>query len=179
MNPWQREESAPLWPARPGVRGLLVGLLLIVAADAIAQPVDFVLTDMEGQVHRLSDHRGKWVVVNYWATWCPPCRDEMPELEQFHRSNPDTAVVIGVNMEDADDTLVRDFIADFDLTFPILRTSARPNHSALVGPVEGLPTTYLVAPSGEPVARQVGKVTADGLHKFIERFNARHAKAAP
>lgn len=74
---------------------------------------------------------------------------------------------------------MREFVADFDLTFPILRTSARPDRSKLVGPVEGLPTTYLVAPSGEPVARQVGKVTAEGLHKFIDRFNARQAKAAP
>ncbi len=167
--------TSPLVPLRP----LVFAALLACAAGVGAQPLDFSLPGMDGKSHRLSDHRGKWVAVNYWATWCPPCRKEMPELEQFHRDDPTRAVVLGVNMEDVDEARLRAFVERYELTFPILRAGPRPHQRELVGPVDGLPTTYLVAPSGQVVAREVGGVTAEGLHRFIEQFSDRQAGGRP
>ncbi|MEW8429404.1 MAG: TlpA family protein disulfide reductase, partial [gamma proteobacterium symbiont of Ctena orbiculata] len=68
--------------------------------SAAAETVDFELPGLDGKRYRLSDYRGKWVLVNYWATWCPSCREELPELEVFHNNHKDTdAVVLGVAME--------------------------------------------------------------------------------
>lgn len=144
--------------------GLLFALLLITAG-AIADP-DFTLQDIDGKQHRLSDYRGKWVVVNYWATWCLPCREEIPELVEFHERHKDhDAVVLGINMEQVAIEDLRQFVEENFISYPVL-----PGSSAMttVGPVRGLPTTYLVAPDGRLVARQVGGVTAAGIESFIE-----------
>ena len=59
------------------------------------------MPDLSGKMRSLEDYRGKWVIVNYWATWCPPCQEEIPDLVDFHDSHKDTdAVVLGVNFED-------------------------------------------------------------------------------
>ncbi|WP_127477805.1 TlpA family protein disulfide reductase [Sulfurivermis fontis] len=143
--------------------GLLFALLS-VAAVAVANP-DFTLQDIDGKQHRLSDYRGKWVVVNYWATWCPPCREEIPELVEFHERHKDhDAVVLGVNMEQVTIDKLRQFVEENFVSYPILPGSS---DMATVGPVRGLPTTYLIAPDGRLVARQVGGVTAAGIESFI------------
>lgn len=143
--------------------GLLLGLLLLVE-NALANP-DFTLLDIDGKQHRLSDYRGKWVVVNYWATWCPPCLEEIPELVDFHDRHKDTdAVVLGVNLEQVAPETLRQFVEEHFVSYPIL--PGKPSMDT-VGPVRGLPTTYLVAPDGRLVARQVGGVTAAGIETFI------------
>ena len=157
------------------LRWLSIVLLGLFAAAAAADPAEFLLPDMDGKKHRLSDYRGQWVVVNYWATWCPPCREELPELEVFHATSDGRGVVLGVNMERIASDRLRAFVDEQFLSFPILIAGERPRPSGLVGPVEGLPTTYLVAPSGKVVARQVGQVTADALRAFIARYEEQQA----
>lgn len=137
-----------------------------LSAYAQAEPVDFTLSDMEGVEHKLSDYQGKWVVVNYWATWCPPCLTEIPELVDFHEEHKDQdAVVLGVNFEDISLNGLKQFSEEYFMNYPVLRTTPGPN-SAL-GPIPGLPTTYLVSPTGEVVARQVGPITAKRINDFI------------
>ena len=136
------------------------------ALGAQAEPAEFTLLDVQGVKHKLSDYRGKWVVVNYWATWCPPCLTEIPELVDFHEERKDNdAVVLGVNFEDISLNALKQFSEEYFMNFPVLRTKPGPN-SAL-GPIPGLPTTYLVSPEGEVVARQVGPVTAVLIADFI------------
>jgi thiol-disulfide isomerase/thioredoxin len=145
--------------------------LLGLSGASLADPVDFTLPDMEGKQHKLSDYRGKWVVVNYWATWCPPCLTEIPELVDFHEANKDkSAVVLGVNFEDIGSNGLRQFTEEYFISYPILRTP--PGPSSALGPIPGLPTTYLVSPSGEVVARQVGPVTAKLIGDFIAKQTA-------
>ena len=131
---------------------------------------DFTLRDLQGRSHSLSDYRGQWVLVNYWATWCPPCLEELPELEVFHNAAEGKAVVLGVNMEAIDQPELRAFVEQQFLSYPILVASENPGRDQLVGPVDGLPTSYLIAPSGKVVARQVGQITADAIRGFIERY---------
>jgi len=142
------------------------------ALGAQAEPAEFTLSDVQGVEHKLSDYRGKWVVVNYWATWCPPCLTEIPELVDFHEARKDKdAVVLGVNFEDISLSALKQFSEEYFMNFPVLRS--KPGPSSALGPIPGLPTTYLVSPEGEVVARQVGPVTAELIADFIAQQTAK------
>jgi thiol-disulfide isomerase/thioredoxin len=155
----------------------LAFVLSILTGISIGGQDDFTLPDIDGRAHSLSDYRGKWVLVNYWATWCPPCLEELPELEVFHTNAEGKAVVLGVNMEEIDEPQLRAFVEQQFLSFPILVASAQPRRDQLVGPVEAMPTSYLVAPDGAVVARQVGQITAQAINGFIERYENDHPGA--
>jgi len=147
------------------VRRLIVLAWLMLLAPLVWAEPDFTLNDLDGKPHHLSDYRGKWVVVNYWATWCPPCREELPELVMFYEHNKEKAVVLGINMEQLDNAKLKQFVDDNLISYPVLKGTP----AAEVGPVPGLPTTYLVSPEGKLVARQVGMITADGIETFINK----------
>jgi thiol-disulfide isomerase/thioredoxin len=151
------------------ILALMGGLLL--GAQAPAETVDFTLPDLQGKTHKLSDYRGKWVLVNYWATWCPPCLEEIPELEVFHSNHQDKdAVVLGVNMEEIDSESLEAFVDEQFISYPIFRTGA--NSPGELGRVTGLPTSYLISPSGELAARRVGPITASAIESFIQDYPA-------
>ena len=153
---------------------LILPLLLgfYAASTLAAERVDFTLPDLDGTERRLSEFRGKWVLVNYWATWCPPCLEELPELESFHNAHRDKdAVVIGINMEEIRLARLREFVEEQFLSFPILRE--KPGPRGVLGPVPALPTSYLVSPQGKLVARQVGMVDAEMIEKYIENYRRR------
>jgi thiol-disulfide isomerase/thioredoxin len=145
-------------------------LLLSMPASASMQPEnDLLLNDLENKLHKLSEYRGKWVVVNYWATWCSPCRDEIPDLVDFHEKHKaDKAVVLGINHEYATLKELRNFKREYKITYPLLRSS--PVNPGIVGVIQGLPTTFIVNPDGAVVAYQSGPVTADMIEAYIETF---------
>jgi peroxiredoxin len=136
-----------------------------MVSGAFANP-NFSLHDMDGKLHELSDYRGKWVVINYWATWCPPCLEELPELVDFHERHKDSdAVVLGINTEQITQNKLRKFIDENFISYPVFQDTAA---TANVAPVRGLPTTFLVAPDGRLVAKQTGAVTAAGIEEFMQ-----------
>ena len=150
------------------VRILFIACLCCFVSIAAADPVDFELEGLDGETYKLSDYRGKWVLVNYWATWCPPCREELPELEVFHSNHKDKdAVVLGVAMERISKERLQKFVDDQFLSYPILMMN--PAASTELGRVPGLPTSYLINPKGELAARQVGPVTLEDLEAFIHQ----------
>lgn len=167
---------------RNGFKSFLMGLLLaslcLGGTLAHAEAMDFELPDIAGKKHRLSDYRGKWVVVNYWATWCPPCLTEIPELQDFHDSHANgDAVVLGINFEDIDPRTLQNFVEDYFISYPVLREM--PGRSSVMGGIPGLPTTFVISPEGEILARQVGGVTAEMLDEFIsERKQERSVEPA-
>jgi thiol-disulfide isomerase/thioredoxin len=142
--------------------------MLGAAALARAEALDYSLPDLDGKTHSLADYKGKWVVVNYWATWCPPCQEEIPDLVDFYEQNRDRGVVVlGVNTEDIGREQLAIFADSYLISYPVLRSE--PLFASPLGPVPGLPTTYIVTPEGEPVARQVGPITGEQLEKYIDR----------
>ena len=114
------------------------------------------LTDMDDEIRDLEQLRGRVVVINFWATWCPPCRREMPSLERLHQQTKDRGVVVlAVNIGEDVDT-VFPFFGQLDPApgFPILFDTK--GESLKAWGVRGLPTTYVVGPDGKLAYKAVG-----------------------
>lgn len=109
---------------------------------------DFTLDTLQGGQVRLSDLRGKIVVINFWASWCLPCRAETPALQNSYERYKDSGVVIlGVNLTDQDSLNdVKDFVRQFGLTYPILLD--RDGSTSLRYRIQGLPSTYFLNRAG-------------------------------
>lgn len=151
-------------------RHWLVMLCVMLPMTAMAQSVSFV--DLTGKPVNLSDYKGKWVVVNYWATWCPPCVKEIPELVAFqeaHAAKKD-AVVLGVNHQEGDVAAVKQFADDRFVNYPIVRSAGKLSNGTPFGVLRGLPTTYMITPEGEAVAAHTGMVNQAMLEKFIQDY---------
>ena len=153
---------------------LFISLILAAALLAPVHAVDMALKGIDGSSQQLSDFRGKWVVVNYWATWCPPCIEEMPELQSFHDDYEKRgAMVIGINTELVGKDQLLGFLDDYFITYP--NFTSPPVQESALGVIPGLPTTFLVSPQGEVVARQVGSVTREMIEKFIQKWEAKQS----
>lgn len=161
------------------------GLLLIVAslffikqdskpaADLAAVPVqvNFVapavsLTDINGIPASLADYRGQVVLVNLWATWCPPCKAEMPALETFYRKHKDSGFAI-VAINDGDPTPdVIQFVKDYGLTFPVWLD---PTYFATEKAFKtlNLPSSFVIDRNGQVVLSWVGGINGKNLEKYV------------
>ena len=138
---------------------------LVVSAD---DSFDYQLHDLEGRLHKVSDHRGKWLVINFWATWCAPCLKELPELERFYQQNKDSAQLWGVTFEDSDKASIVEFVERLGITFPILGYGEDPLTG--YGEVRVLPTTFLINPEGLFQHRFEGPITAQDIINEIEQY---------
>jgi thiol-disulfide isomerase/thioredoxin len=161
------------------MRLLVLLTALLTALPLAAEPVDYTLEGLDGKPVSLADFRGKWVIVNYWATWCPPCLEEIPDLVQLYEDNRDTLVVVGVDFEEVNTEYLREFVDSHFMTYPVVRSEPLP--VTPLGPVLGLPTTYIISPEGERIARQEGPVTREAIESYLARKREAqgHAAAEP
>ena len=142
--------------------------LFASTATASEQIVDFTLPDINGKSHSLSDYRGQWVIVNFWATWCGPCIEEIPELIEVSKlTDPVTPVVIGIDFEEIDTESLLEFINALKMDYLVLRIGERP--LVPFEPLKGMPTTFIVSPEGKIVFRKIAAVTKEIL---VEQLNA-------
>lgn len=164
MSAMQKKRFYPMW---------LAGLLLVLAAGW-AQAEGFQLTDVKGKTHTLAGYKGKWVLVNYWATWCPPCLEEIPDLIALHDNKKNNLVVIGVAIDYRSAKQVTDFADGLMVSYPVVLGT--PSIVNQIGPIQGLPTTYLYNPEGKMIAQQVGPVTREAVEKYIASKSTRTQK---
>ena len=150
---------------------------LLAAVPSAAEIVDFMLPDLEGKPVSLSDFRGKWVVVNYWATWCPPCLDEIPELVSLHDDNSDKLVVLGIDFEEVNNDYLKEFVESQMMTYPVVRMNPVP--VTRLGQITGLPTTYIISQQGERMARQEGPVMQEAIEAYIARKEQQSGMVTP
>ena len=146
------------------LRGLFSALLL--GYCTLSHAIDYTLPDLDGRMQSLDQYRGKWVIVNFWATWCGTCRKELPDLASLHEKHRDgDIVVVGINFEEIGRQELKDFVAAQNIPYPVLRTV--PVRKTPLGPVPALPTTYIVNPAGKVVAGEIGLVTHQNLEDYI------------
>jgi thiol-disulfide isomerase/thioredoxin len=153
-------------------RLFLVALYTLAAVGGCSQParenpLEFTLPDTGGKLHSLSDYKGKWVIVNYWATWCKPCLKEIPQLITLSREYENNAVVVlGIDYEDLDLKTLLGFMHDHHMSYPVLRTN--PLAAQKLGPILGLPMTFVITPQGELATTLVGQITRSGVEQAID-----------
>ena len=144
-------------------------MLALLALPAVAQVLKpwsggatppLVLSDLEGVKHRLADYRGKVVLVNFWATWCVPCRDEMPSIERLRATlEGKPFVVLAVNLAEPE-SRIRKFLEAVPVRFPVLLD--RDTQASKAWQARLLPVTYIVGPDGAIRYRYVGELDWSG-----------------
>lgn len=136
------------------------------AADA-AEPERPALTiaTLDGAQYDLAQRRGRWVVVNFWATWCKPCIKEMPELDAFDAAREDVEV-LGLAYEEIEPADMRAFLAKRPVKYPIAIVDTYDPPADFPTP-RGLPMTYLIAPDGRVAKRFLGPITGHDLADAI------------
>jgi peroxiredoxin len=135
---------------------LMTGGLSSAYADSGAKPAPrFVLPSLHGEPVRLDDFRGRYVLLNFWATWCGPCKMEMPSLENLNRKFPASKLsVVGVSNDMFGATVVKPYVESQGLTFPILLDPGSDVSNSFH--VLSLPSTYLIDPDGNIIGEQSG-----------------------
>lgn len=171
----QPQQSGSTQSATAATRPKPAAVTAPVAKPAIAnaQHPALRVTTLSGAAWALGQQRGKWVIVNYWATWCGPCLQEMPELSALAAMRPHIAV-IGLAYEDntADD--LRAFMQAHPTTYPIALIDVYSPPKDFGAP-RGLPTSWLIAPDGKLMRKYTGPVTASMLEQDIASFGGPNA----
>jgi thiol-disulfide isomerase/thioredoxin len=165
---------------------LLIGLMALLAAplQAATEPtkaINFEFTDVDGKTFKLSDFKGKWVLVNFWAPWCPLCWVEVPTLNELNKRKD--FVVIGVGLDYGPDTaIVKETASRHNIEFhAIVAGGARRNPDSpfrQVGPVDFYPTSYVYDPNGEIVMFIPGQVRMNKVLAFMEEYKAKNTQMA-
>jgi peroxiredoxin len=144
--------------------GLPAGLRGTGASEHSLAP-DFSLPDLTGQRLNLSSYRGKVVLLDFWATWCDPCRDEIPHFVELQDRYRDQGLqIIGVSMDDGPEP-VRDFSQHFKMNYPVVMGNAKTGE--LYGGVLGLPIAFLIGRDGRISAKHIGATDVSVFEKEI------------
>lgn len=148
----------------------LLGLLLLILSQfSLAETkvsANFLITDTADVKHQLSQYKGKWVLVNYWATWCPPCLEEVPDLVNLYDQRKEKdLMVIGVVFDYKDMKEVKEYVDDMLMSYPIVLGDD--SVTAQIGSADVLPTTFIYNPKGKLVKIKRGLITRQYIEKMI------------
>ena len=162
--------------------GLVIGLALgaLVGGEIFGRPVysfasdrievgysvpDFKLSSLDGKATSLIDFRGHPLILNFWASWCDPCREEMPLLQQVYEDLGDRIFVVGINYAESS-SQVLSFTHTIEVTFPILLDSKGEVTERYQ--IAGFLTTFFVSSEGKLVAYHLGELTSDALSSYLQ-----------
>jgi thiol-disulfide isomerase/thioredoxin len=146
---------------------VLAAALAFAAPAQAAMPAQPTLhvTTLDGKTFDLAAQHGKWVIVNFWATWCVPCIKEMPDISRFVASHKNVSA-IGLAYDDSELADIKAFVAKHPVVYPIAQVTLDKPLKDFDEP-RGLPTTYLIGPDGKVAKRFIGPVTAASLGAAI------------
>lgn len=140
-----------------------------IGLDVGDRAPDFELTTLKGDVVSLSDYEGSPVMINFWATWCPPCRAEMPDMEHFHQNTAIEILAINLTQTEESDEQVQEFVDQYELTFPILMDEAI--EVALLYQIQPIPTSIFLDAERTIQFVTYGALTYDQMNEVLEDIN--------
>ena len=140
-----------------------------VAAEGPPMAPSFTVRALDGRPVRLSDYKGKVVVLDFWATWCAPCRASLPHLNEVQgRFSKQGLVVLGISVDDAEPQEVRQFADKLGLKFRMAMADERVLD--LYGPIRTIPTTFFINRKGEVTRRVVGYIDSETLEGYVKEL---------
>lgn len=129
---------------------------------------DFELVTMTGETVKLSDYEGQRVMLNFWATWCPPCREEMPDMQKFYEDNDAVVLAVNITNMETSKNKVNDFAEEFGLTFPILMDEE--GVVSTLYRISPIPTTYMIDSNGIIQHKQYGALDYEQMVTEYEKM---------
>jgi len=127
---------------------------------------DWQLPGLDGKTVKLSDFKGKVVVLNFWATWCPPCRKEIPDLIALHKKHGNDLVVVGVSLDENGPAAVKSFVAKNGINYPVVMGDQRT--ASAYGGITAIPTTFVIDREGRIVGGIQGGADLSGFEAAIK-----------
>ena len=142
----------------------------VASVQEVSKVPEFSYPDLDGRQRHSSEFADKVVVLNFWATWCPPCRKETPEFVQLQETYADNVQFIGIAIDDEDP--VREFADTYGMNYPVLLgdVDAVAMSRQLGNRYEGLPFTVVAAPGGDVVLRHAGELNRDQLEPILREL---------
>jgi thiol-disulfide isomerase/thioredoxin len=142
----------------------------LAADDELRARADFTLTDLEGKGWTLREVRGKVVLVNFWATWCPPCRKEMPDLDGLYQRFKDQGLVV-LAIDDEEIGKIRPYLAEHPVTYPILLDPGRKANESFH--IDGIPKSFVYDRQGKLVAQSIDMRTQKQFLEMLAQAGLR------
>ncbi|MEX0780225.1 MAG: TlpA disulfide reductase family protein [Balneolales bacterium] len=141
-------------------------------SQSLTDAPDFTLTNMEGEPFTMSEHKGKVIVLNIWATWCPPCREEIPDFVELQdEMRDDDVLFVGVSVDESGWDVVKPFADDYQINYPIVVDDGTINN--LYGPFPGLPTTFFINKVGQVEHVAPGMVNKAMIEPLLKEMATR------
>jgi thiol-disulfide isomerase/thioredoxin len=147
------------------IAALLLACVVSGLAATAAKPMLSIKT-LDGGTFDLGQQSGKWVIVNYWATWCSPCLKELPDISAFVTAHKEKVAAIGLDFEDAEKDDIEKFMKKHPLSYPVAQVDIDNPPKDFDTP-KGLPNTYVIAPDGHVAKAFMGPITTKDLEGVI------------
>jgi thiol-disulfide isomerase/thioredoxin len=160
------DPNAPPPSADPG-SAPVAGSTSGASAVGMDAPLHFTLKDVNGIDVQLSSFKGKVIIVNFWATWCGPCKVEMPDLIELQSEFSDQLVILGIDVLD-EFSRVKPFADSIKVNYPLLDANNRKDVEDAFGPMWGLPTSVIVGRDGKVQKRHSGIATKEQFRQYVE-----------
>ncbi|MCM8804384.1 MAG: TlpA family protein disulfide reductase [Candidatus Omnitrophica bacterium] len=144
---------------------LFFPLLLSCFGQENKKAHDFSLISIDGKLIRLSDYKNKKVILNFWASWCPPCRAEIPDFVRFYNENKEKVVIIGIAVSSKEKD-VKEIVEKFKITYPICMSDGK--IEKLYGPINAVPTTFIIDENGNIKYKKVGMMDENQLKEILK-----------
>ncbi len=162
--------------SRPAV-SLLFSVCLFAGMQQVAfasedKVEDFSFLDIDGNTHQFSNYSGKWSIVNYWATYCAPCLQEVPDLVEFTKTNRHRAVVLGFDAGGSEAEDLHTFSVEHNINYPIAAVQKETMNA--FGAVTAIPTSYIVSPEGETIAKVIGVLDVHKIERLMDAYEAQN-----